>query len=212
MEGEKVMVDTEGGRGKADWGRLQKQIDFLMEVDKLKSVYRQTLLLNKSRNENSAEHSWHLALLALTLQEYANEKVDLIRVIKMMLIHDIVEIDAGDTFAYDTVGSLDKEERETKAANRLFGMLPDEQKQEMLELWREFEDRVTPEAKFAAGLDRLHPMLHNYYTDGAAWKKHGITRDRVIQRNSLIEDGSEALWEYAQRFIQDAVDKGILPE
>lgn len=195
----------------AEGGRLVRQLDFLREIDRLKTVLRQTVLTDKSRRENSAEHSWHLAVMAGLLQEHANEPgLDVGRVIRMVLIHDIVEIDAGDTFAYDTAGHADKAEREERAAERLFGLLPDDQRAEMMDLWREFEDRTTPEAKFAAALDRLQPMIHNYLTEGHTWRQHGITAGQVLARNRHIAEGSEALWRFAEQMINDAVDKGYL--
>lgn len=195
----------------AEGGRLVRQLDFLREIDRLKTVLRQTVLTDKSRRENSAEHSWHLAVMAGLLQEHANEPgLDVGRVIRMVLIHDIVEIDAGDTFAYDTAGHADKAEREERAAERLFGLLPDDQRAEIMDLWREFEDRTTPEAKFAAALDRLQPMIHNYLTEGHTWRQHGITAGQVLARNRHIAEGSEALWRFAEQMINDAVDKGYL--
>lgn len=195
----------------AEGGRLVRQLDFLREIDRLKTVLRQTVLTDKSRRENSAEHSWHLAVMAGLLQEHANEPgLDVGRVIRMVLIHDIVEIDAGDTFAYDTAGHADKAEREERAAERLFGLLPDDQRAEIMDLWREFEDRTTPEAKFAAALDRLQPMMHNYLTEGHTWRQHGITAGQVLARNRHIAEGSEALWRFAEQMINDAVDKGYL--
>jgi putative hydrolase of HD superfamily len=192
---------------------LQKQIAFLVEVDKLKEVYRRSVLMDKSRHENDAEHSWHLAMMALILSDYANEKnISLLHVVKMLLIHDIVEIDAGDTFCYDEKGYEDKAEREQKAADRIFGMLPEEQANEIHALWREFEKRETPEARFAAALDRLQPLLHNYFTEGYSWKKNNVTSDKVLQRNTIIAEGSEELWQYAKTLIEDAVEKGYLPE
>lgn len=194
-----------------DHERLQQQIAFIMEIDKLKTILRQTLLTDLSRRENTAEHSWHLAVMALFLMEHANEpNLDIMRVVKMVLIHDIVEIDADDTFAYDLQGHEDKAEREQKAAERIFQLLPDDQRDELFGLWREFEERITPEAKFAAALDRLHPMLHNYYTEGAAWRRHGITSSQVYERNRHIREGSERLWELAERLIQSAAAKGYL--
>jgi len=193
--------------------RLQQQIAFIIEIDKLKSIYRQSIIIDKTRNENDAEHSWQLAMMAVVLLEHANTKViDPLRVIKMLLIHDLVEIDAGDTFAYDDVGHEDKYERELAAAERIFGLLPDDQSVELLTLWKEFEERETAEAKFAAALDRLAPMLLNYHTGGKSWNDHGITSDQVLQRNRHINDGSTDLWEYAKSFIADAVQQGILIE
>ncbi|MEI7026846.1 HD domain-containing protein [Paenibacillus sp. y28] len=191
--------------------RLVQQIQFIVEVDKLKSIQRQSMVTDRTRQENDAEHSWHLALMAMMLAEHANEPdLNVMRVIQMVLIHDLVEIDAGDTFAYDDKGQEDKAEREQLAAERLFGLLPDYQRALFFELWNEFEARNTPEARYAAALDRLQPMLLNYHTDGAAWRKHGVTSDRVFKRNAHIAEGSEALWRYAEQMIHDAVEKGFL--
>lgn len=191
--------------------RLDKQIKFILEVDKLKQIFRQTLLIDRSRKENDAEHSWHLAVMALLLSEYANEEsLDTFRVIKMLLIHDLVEIDAGDTFAYDEQAQKDKAERERLAAERLFNMLPQDQSAELLGLWREFEDMQTPEAQFAAALDRLQPLLHNYYTEGESWKEHGVTRAQVLRRNKHVRTASETLGTLTEALIEQAVEKGYL--
>ncbi|MEM7029086.1 MAG: HD domain-containing protein [Chloroflexota bacterium] len=190
--------------------RLKQQIDFIIEIDKLKGIVRQTHLVHVERQENVAEHSWHLAMLAMTLAEHANEPVDVSRVMKMVLIHDIVEIDAGDTFAYDTTGGLDQAEREQKAADRLFNLLPSDQATEYRALWNEFEARQSPDAKFAKALDRLMPLMHNYFSQGKGWKQHGIRHDQVMNYNRHMHEGSETLWHYAQSFIKDAVEKGYL--
>ncbi len=190
--------------------RLAQQLAFILEVDRLKSVMRQSRLISDERYENSAEHSWHLALMVMILAEYANEPVDLLRTIKMVLIHDIVEIDAGDTFAYDSEGALDKEEREQQAAARLFGLLPADQAAEIDTLWEEFEARVTPEARLANAVDRMMPLMHNYFTRGGSWQRHAITRPQVINRVGSIDDGSNELWRVAQELIDAAVDEGIL--
>ena len=192
--------------------RLKKQISFIIETDKLKTIYRQSLISDKSRYENDAEHSWHLALMAVLLSEHTNDQVDLLKVIKMVIIHDIVEIDAGDTYCYDEKAKLDKREREEKCANRIFSLLPDDQRDEMFELWEEFEKMETAEAKFAAALDRLQPVLLNYTADGMSWKKHGISKKQVIERNRLMKDGSDKLWDYAKQIIEDAVKKGYVKE
>lgn len=192
--------------------RLRKQVEFIAEVDKLKSVLRQTLLMNGSRRENDAEHSWHLAVMVLLLAEYADTPgLDRLKVLQMVLIHDIVEIDAGDTFCYDERGAGTKSDRETRAADRLFGLLPDDQEAAFRSLWTEFEGRVTPEARFAAALDRLHPILHNCATEGAAWRKHGVTLSAVLRRNAHIAEGSPALWALARSLIEEASRCGHLP-
>jgi putative hydrolase of HD superfamily len=191
--------------------RLAKQLDFIVEVDKLKKVYRQNVVIGTQRQENDAEHSWHLALMALLLSEYARDKdLDLFRVVKMVLIHDLVEIDAGDTFCYDEAAHEDKEERELAAAERIFNLLPEDQAQEMWELWREFEEGKTPEARFANSLDRFQPLLLNHHTRAHTWTKPGVTREKVLQRNGLIAENAPALWEYAQKVIDQAWEEGYL--
>lgn len=191
---------------------LAQQIQFVMEIDKLKNVLRQTPLMDNSRRENSAEHSWHLAVMALTLGEYAEPGTDLTHVVKMVLIHDIVEIDAGDTFAYDTQGYTDKAEREERAAARIFGLLPDAQRDELLTLWHEFEAVATPEARFANALDRLEPLLDNYVTGGGSWKKAGVTLAKVQKRMEPIGNVSATLGEYVQQILTESVAKGYLRE
>ncbi len=190
--------------------RLATQIEFVLEVEKLKNVLRQTLLVGGHRRENDAEHSWHLCLMAILLVEYTAADVDLLKVVRMLLIHDVVEIDAGDTFAYDVVANADKTEREKRAADRLFGLLPRDQALIHRALWDEFEARETAEARYAAALDRLQPLLLNFHTDGAAWQRQGITKAQVIARNEHIREGSPALWEYARESIDAAVAKGFL--
>ena len=191
--------------------RLRQQIVFIAEVDKLKEVFRQTVLTQSRRAENSAEHSWHFALMIVVLAEHSNHQpLDVLRILKMVLIHDLVEIDAGDTFAYDTKNMADQHEREAIAATRVFGLLPPDQAAEFRALWDEFEARTTPEAKFACACDRFHPMLLNCLTEGHAWQKHGITQDRVLARNAHVADGSLAIWEYAVQMIDEAVAQGHL--
>lgn len=189
---------------------MKQQIEFLVEIDKLKTINRKTKIIHDSRLENDAEHSWHLAVMALILQGHANREIDLFKVIKMLLIHDMVEIDAGDTFAYDIKGQADKLEREAKAAARLFGMLPEEQGKEMMDLWLEFEKKETGEAKFAASLDRLQPLIHNHLNQGDTWRKFNITSEQVLNRNKEIAEGSEKLWAYAESIIHKSVEEGIL--
>lgn len=190
--------------------RLQQQMAFIEEIDKLKRVLRQSLVLDASRRENSAEHSWHLAVMALFLAEHADQPVDVTRVVKMLLIHDLVEIDAGDTYAYDTQGHTDKEERERQAAARIFGLLPQDQARQVWELWEEFEANETPEARFALALDRLQPMVHNYRTAGASWKLNQVTSSKVLDRAESITRGSKILGDFAKATIADAVAKGYL--
>ena len=196
-----------------DQPRLAQQIEFLVEIDKLKSVLRRSWLMDTSRRENDAEHSWHLGVLAMLMAEYAPQpELDLLRVIKMVLLHDLVEIDAGDTYAYDPVGQLDQGERERKAADRIFHILPADQAREFRGLWDEFEARETPEARFAVAIDCFQPFLHNYCTQGKAWREHGVTADQVIARTRRIADGAPVLCEYVDDLIRKAVAKGYLAE
>ncbi|WP_319408891.1 HD domain-containing protein [uncultured Desulfosarcina sp.] len=194
-----------------DLHRLKQQIEFVREVDKLKTINRQTLLIDASRRENDAEHSWHLALMALVLGEYAGgDAINLLHVIRMVLVHDLVEIDAGDTYCYDEAGYADKTQRETRAADRIFNLLPPDQATEIRALWDEFEASQTPEAKFANALDRLQPLMHNVFTNGRMWKKHGIIKSQVIGRNRKIADGAPDLWTFARNLIEKATDDGHL--
>ena len=196
-----------------DPDRLARQIEFILEIDKLKQVLRQTFLTDGSRRENDAEHSWHLAVMAVLLCEYAAEpELDLLRVVKMALVHDLVEIDAGDTFHYDEAGHEDKDRREQQAADRIFGLLPVDQGAELRSLWEEFEARQTPEARYAAALDRLQPNLLNFRTQGRLWREHGVTSRQVIARNRHMAQGAPALWQYAESRIREAVAKGYLAE
>ncbi|MFZ1948292.1 MAG: HD domain-containing protein [bacterium] len=191
--------------------RLARQMEFLVEIDKLKQVLRRTITIQGDRNENSAEHSWHASLMALVLAEHAADAgLDLARAVKMMLLHDLVEIDAGDTYCYDIEGARDKLERETRAAERIFNLLPPDQASEVRALWDEFEAGRSPESRFANALDRLEALLLNYHTGGRTWRKHKVSSDQVIERALPIRDGSPALWEYARSLIDDAVEKGIL--
>lgn len=191
--------------------RLRQQIEFLKEIDDLKQILRQTVLTKDRRQENDAEHSWHLAMLVITLSEYSNDKsIDILRTVKMVLIHDIIEIDAGDTFCYDDHDRNMKTEKEREAAHRIFSILPEEQGQYLIDLWEEFEAMETPEAQFAAGVDRLQPLLLNYYSEGYAWKKHGIKKSQVIDRNHHISKGSKVLWKFAENLIEESVNKGYL--
>jgi putative hydrolase of HD superfamily len=190
--------------------RLEKQIEFLLEIDKLKTVLRQTYVLANGQPENDAEHSWHITTMAILLVEHANESIDIMTVMKMLLIHDIVEIDAGDTYCYDTIGAKDKLEREEKAAQRIFSLLPEDQAEDFKQTWRQFEARKTPEAKFAAALDRTMPLLHNYHNNGKSWIEHDISLSQVLERNAHIEEGSAKLWQYMKNIINDAASKGYL--
>ncbi|MDB6193581.1 HD domain-containing protein [Vibrio parahaemolyticus] len=191
--------------------RLEKQLALLIELDKLKSVLRRTRVKSaEGRLENSGEHSWHVALMAALMVEHANAPVDICRVMKMLLIHDVVEIDAGDTFVYDTAASKEQAEKEIKAAERLFGMLPTDQGQELLALWLEFEAAQSDDAKYAKALDRLIPMLLNYHTNGQSWKENSVTREQALTINKRIEFGSVTLWDKAKELIEEATEKGWL--
>lgn len=191
--------------------RLMKQIQFIIEIDKMKQIFRQNIVIGTTRNENDAEHSWHLAIMAMLLSEYCAEKsIDVLKVVKMAIVHDLVEIDAGDTFCYDAKGHEDKAEREQKAAKRLFNILPVDQADEIYNLWREFEELKTHEAKFAACLDRLQPLILNYNTSGHTWQKPGVTSEKVSKRNRLLEENAPELWEYAKEIIEDSIKKGYL--
>ncbi len=191
--------------------RLEKQLALLVELDKLKSVLRRTRVKSaEGRLENSGEHSWHVALMAVLMEEHANAPVDICRVMKMLLIHDVVEIDAGDTFVYDTAASKEQAEKEIKAAERLFGMLPTDQGQELLALWLEFEAAQSDDAKYAKALDRLIPMLLNYHTNGQSWKENSVTREQALTINKRIEFGSVTLWDKAKELIEEATEKGWL--
>lgn len=192
--------------------RLEKQLAFIIEIDKLKTVLRQTLLCDQSRRENSAEHSWHLAIMAMLLAEYAPAPVDVARVMKMLLVHDIVEVDAGDVFAYDASGNVGKGEREQKAAQRIFGLLPEEQGRELRGLWEEFEARETTEAKFANALDRLQPLLHNSRTEGGTWRIHGVNRKQVMWRMDPVREGTPELWPVVLKIVDEACACGWIAD
>ena len=205
-----VGTKTRAGRS-FDSERFKSQIEFILEVDKLKKILRRTTLLDRSRQENSAEHSWHITLIVLVLSEYAEtDNLNLLGVIKLLLTHDLVEIDAGDTYCYDESGAQDQKERETRAADRIFNILPEDQSKSFRSLWDEYEDRKTPESKFANALDRFQPLLHNYFTYGESWRQHGIQKKQVLSRMQPVEEGSSFLWDYVTALIDDAVEKGFL--
>lgn len=192
--------------------RLQQQMNFILEVDKLKKITRQTYLSDGSRKENDTEHSWHLALMCALLAEHAREKIDVLKTMKMVLIHDIVEIDAGDTYAYDTAGNTTKREREVKAAERIFHLLPPDQAEEMRNLWEEFEEGQTPEAKFALTLDKVQPVMLNDASGGKSWREHEVRREQIMKRNERTPDGSEALWAFTEEIIDRNVKCGNIKE
>lgn len=189
---------------------LEKQIEFIKEIDKLKYIQRRTKLLNSDRNENDAEHSWHLAVMAVILSQHSNTNIDLLKVIKMVLIHDIVEIDAGDTFIYDTQKNHTNTEEELLAAKRIFGILPTKQAEELITIWEEFEAGETEEAKFAKSMDRLEPLLQNTSNNGGTWKEYNVDFETVYEKKKVIKNGSEVIWEYAENLLNENVEKGIL--
>jgi putative hydrolase of HD superfamily len=191
--------------------RFNRQVEFLLEIDRLKHIFRQTLLLDRSRRENSVEHSWHIAVSAMLFAEHAaGDGVELSRVIRMLLLHDIVEIDAGDTYCYDEQGKLDQHARELRAADRLFGILAEPQAAEFRALWDEFEAAETAEARFAHAMDRFQAFLHNYATEGQVWREHGIRRAQVEARMRPVERGAPLLGDCVRALIDDAVSRGYL--
>jgi Predicted hydrolases of HD superfamily len=186
---------------------LQARIDFFLEVDKMKNIVRQTYIADGSRKENDAEHSWHMALMCVVFSDYANEKIDVLKAVKMALIHDLVEVDAGDTYAFDDEHNKTKEIREQKAADRIFGILPKDVEREYRQIWDEFEAEQTPEAKFVNALDKVQPLLLNDKTGGKSWLEHGIKASQVYQRNERTAAGSKEIWEYAKKIIESNVEK-----
>jgi putative hydrolase of HD superfamily len=190
--------------------RLEQQMNFILEVDKLKNIIRQNYLTDGSRKEDDADHSWHLALMCAILKEHSNEKFDVLKTITMVLIHDIVEIDAGDTYAYDAAANVSKRDRELAAADRIFNLLPADQAKEMRSLWDEFEEGETSEAKFASTLDKLQPLLLNAKSGGKSWKEHNVSLSQVLKRNETTHEGSEVLWEYEYNLIRKNVENGNL--
>ncbi|MGI6007062.1 MAG: HD domain-containing protein [Ruminococcus sp.] len=188
--------------------RLKKQTEFMLEIDKAKNVYRQTHLLGYHRQENDAEHSWHMAVMAFLLCEHANEKVDQLKVMQMVLIHDLVEIDAGDTYAYDDAGNATKREREEKGADRIFSILPEDQGKKLRQLWEEFEANETPEALFAHVLDNFQPLALNDANDGKDWKRKNVKKSQILKRNAKTAEGSREIWEYIESIIDYNVEKG----
>lgn len=192
-----------------DANRLQQIFDFCLEIDKEKFIGRQTYLSDSTRKENDAEHAWHMAIMTILLSEYANEKIDVLKTVTMLLIHDIVEIDAGDTYAYDEEAKKTQEERERKAADRIFGLLPDDLREKFRGIWEEFEARETPEAKFARTMDNVQPVMLNAATDGKSWAEHGTKLSQILNRNKTTSEGSEVLWDYSlNQFIRPNLEKG----
>jgi putative hydrolases of HD superfamily len=190
--------------------RISTQIQFILEIDKLKRILRRNHISDGSRVENDAEHSWYFSLIAIVLAEYANEKIDLAKVVRMALIHDLVEIDAGDTFIYDDAAKVSQKEREEKAAERIYNLLPPDQSKEMLAVWEEFEACVTPEAQYARSIDRFSAIILNYASNGKTWKQHNVDLEKIMNVNKRIENGSKALWDYTKGIIDDAVRKGMI--
>ena len=188
--------------------RLEQQVNFIVEIDKVKNIFRQTYLADANRKENDAEHSWHLAISAFLLKEHVKEEVDLLKTILMVLIHDLVEIDAGDTYAYDDAGAIDKREREEKGAERIFGMLPEDQGTYFRELWEEFEAYESADAKFAHLLDNFQPLLLNDASNGKSWEEHGVKKSQIYKRNEKIEETSVPVWEYMKALIQKHIELG----
>ena len=189
--------------------RLEEQLKFVLEIDKEKEILRQTHLTS-GRRENDAEHAWHMAIMIYLLKEYANEEFDLAKAMMMALIHDVVEIDAGDTYAYDAAGLATQQEREAKAAERIYGLLPEDQKNELRVLFEEFEEGKTPEAKFAHVMDNLQPMMLNDSHGGSDWKERGVAKSQIYKRNRNTGAGSEALWQYIQEMVQRNIERGSI--
>ncbi|WP_415327649.1 HD domain-containing protein [Chryseobacterium sp. MMS23-Vi53] len=189
---------------------LLKQITFIKEIDKLKYIQRRTKLFNSDRHENDAEHSWHLAMMTLILAEHSDKLIDVLKVVKMVLIHDLVEIDAGDTFIYDTTKNHTNTEEELLAAKRIFGLLPESQAQEFIAVWEEFEDGITDEAKFARTMDRFEPLLQNTSNNGGTWAEFDVDYQTVYNKKKAIANGSSSIWKYAENLLNESVEKGIL--
>lgn len=189
---------------------LLKQIDFIREIDKLKYIQRRTRLFNSDRHENDAEHSWHLAMMVIILAGHSNASIDILKVVKMVLIHDIVEIDAGDTFIYDTQKNHTNTKEELVAAKRIFGLLPADQAAELIEIWQEFEEGQTAEAKFAKSMDRLEPLLQNTSNNGGTWAEYDVDYQKVYDKKKVINEGSASIWHFAENLLNESVEKGIL--
>ncbi len=190
--------------------KLIKDIEFIVELDRMKSILRQTSLIGEDKREDDAQHSWHISVMAMILSEYANEDIDVCKVIKMLLTHDLVELYAGDTFCYDKVGNQDKKQRELAAADKIYGMLDEEKGKELRKLWDEFEEMETPEALFAASMDRLQPMLNNYYNNGGTWRKFNVAQSDIYKRISPVKKSSDELWNFVEYMLEDAFEKGLI--
>ena len=193
--------------------RLDQQFDFIREIDQEKTIGRQTYISDASRKENDAEHAWHAAVMTILLSEYANENINVLKTVSMILLHDVVEIDAGDTYAYDEIGKKTQRQREERAAERIYGLLPNDQRQKLLALWEEFEEAKTPEAKFAKAMDHLQPMMLNDATNGKSWLEHGVELSQILARNAHTVEVSKKLWDYAKtNWIDANVEKGLIKE
>lgn len=190
--------------------RFEKQLAFILEADKEKNILRQTHLSGHGRRENDAEHAWHMAMMIYLLKEYSNEDFDVAKAMMMALIHDIVEIDAGDTYAYDTQGLRDQKEREEKAAERIFGILPDDQRDELRALFEEFEEGKSAEARFAKAMDNFQPLLLNHSNGGEDWREHQVTKSKVVSRQQTSRLGSETIWNYTEELIKENINKGSI--
>ena len=190
--------------------RLKSQLDFIIEIDKMKNIFRQTLIMDGSRHENDAEHSWHLAMMAMTLAEYSAQKIDIDRVVKMALVHDLVEVYAGDTFAYDTESNKTKEKREKEAADRLFALLPAEQGKEFRSLWEEFDAMDTPDSRYAAAIDRLQPLMCNHLTEGHTWMEHDVSVEDIYKRMAPIKTAIPELWDYVESVVAQGIERGYI--
>lgn len=191
-------------------GRLEEQLSFLLEIDRQKEIIRQTYLADGSRKETDAEHAWHMAIMCLILSEYANESIDVAKTVMMLLTHDLVEIDAGDTYAYDEKGNATKRERELRAADRIYGLLPKEQGKYLRELWDEFEAMETPEAKFANAMDKIQPVLLTDHAEGKSWVEHGVREEQIMGRNARTHEGSEYLWNHVKKIIEKNAEAGFI--
>ncbi len=192
--------------------RFKKQMDFVLEVDKLKSIIRQNFIADGSRKETDTDHSWHLAIMCFLLEEYANEDIDVLKTMKMVLIHDIIEIDAGDTYAYDVEANKEKKQKELLAAERIFNILPEDQASKMRVLWDEFEEGKTAEAKFANALDKVQPAILNDVSGGKSWREHEVEVSQIIKRNEFTADGSKVLWEYVEEILEKNIANGNIKE
>lgn len=199
-----------GEKEELSMGRLEEQLSFLLEIDRQKEIIRQTYLADGSRKETDAEHAWHMAIMCLILSEYANEPIDVAKTVMMLLTHDLVEIDAGDTYAYDVQGNTTKRERELKAAERIYGLLPEEQGKYLRELWDEFEAMETPEAKFANTLDKIQPVLLTDHAKGKSWIEHGVREEQIMGRNARTHEGSEYLWNHVKEIIEKNIEAGFI--